>query len=90
MLSQAHVTDRIQSLYKLSARKYKLHEDQQMRQAKLNASKMFNSTLPVHCNSHKQRKIRPAWVLHRDSLHNIDNPMQAIQFVMDNLHISPK
>lgn len=90
MLSQPRVKERIQSLYNLSARKYQLQENQQMRQAKLNASKMFNSTLPIRGTAHKPRKIRPAWVLHRDSLHNIDNPMQAINFVMDNLHIRPK
>lgn len=90
MLSQPRVKERIQSLYNLSARKYQLQENQQMRQAKLNASKMFNSTLPIRGTPHKPRKIRPAWVLHRDSLHNIDNPMQAINFVMDNLHIRPK
>lgn len=90
MLSQPRVKERIQSLYNLSARKYQLQENQQMRQAKLNASKMFNSTLPIRGTPHKPRKIRPAWALHRDSLHNIDNPMQAINFVMDNLHIRPK
>ncbi|XP_061184440.1 abnormal spindle-like microcephaly-associated protein homolog [Saccostrea echinata] len=87
ILSQPRVTERLQSLYKLTARKYKLHENQQMRQAKLNASKVFNYSLPIRATPHKLPKIRPDWVLHRGSLHNIDNPMQAITFVMDSLCI---
>ncbi|XP_062607577.1 abnormal spindle-like microcephaly-associated protein homolog [Saccostrea cucullata] len=87
ILSQPRVTERLQSLYKLTARKYKLHENQQMRQAKLNASKAMNYTLPIRATPHKLPKIRPDWVLHRGSLHNIDNPMQAISVVIDSLHI---
>jgi hypothetical protein len=90
MISQPRVVERIQSLYYLTARKYKLQENQQIQQAKLNASKSFNFTLPIRNTPRKLHKIRPEWVLHRESQHNINSPMQAINFVMEGLHIKPK
>ncbi|KAK3088174.1 hypothetical protein FSP39_015668 [Pinctada imbricata] len=82
--------DKIQSLHVLVSRKNKVNETRQLRQARQLAAKSFNCTLPVHVPVKKVHKIRPDWVLQRDKMHEIDNPMQAINFVMDNYNITPK
>ncbi|XP_050415465.2 abnormal spindle-like microcephaly-associated protein homolog [Patella vulgata] len=89
IMSNRSFTDKLRSLYALTARKHKLQEGRNLVKAKMNASKSFNRTLPLSTPA-KKRKVRPDWLLNRDSIREIDDPMRAIKFVMDNLNLAPK
>ncbi|ESO92879.1 hypothetical protein LOTGIDRAFT_232956 [Lottia gigantea] len=89
IVSNRNYTDKIKSMYALTARKHKLEEGRNLVKAKIAASRTFNSTLPLSTPA-KKRRIRPDWILNRDSIHEIENPMRAIKFVMDNLGLAPK
>lgn len=90
ILTDKKVVGKLQSLYTLTARKHKITETRMIRQAKISAAKSFNATLPILASQKKQHRIHPAWVLQRNQMRHIEDPLQAIKFVLDNYHLSPK
>ncbi|XP_041377587.1 abnormal spindle-like microcephaly-associated protein homolog [Gigantopelta aegis] len=87
--SQSKVVEKIQTIHFLTLRKHSIDEEQRVRRAKLAAQKTFNCTLPLPTPS-KQRLIRPEWALRRNSFEGIQDPLMAINFVMENLILKPK
>lgn len=84
------LSEKLRSIHCLTARKHKIDESRQLRQARLLAAKSFNSSLPVHLPQKKQHKIRPDWVLHKDKMKEIQDPLTAVNFVMDSFQLKPK
>ncbi|XP_005095167.1 abnormal spindle-like microcephaly-associated protein homolog [Aplysia californica] len=89
ILNQAHLIERLQSIHSLTLRKLKVSRTHKATQAKMAAMKSFNCTMPVATPT-KRRRIRPQWVLAKDTMHEFDDPLTSISFVMDVLHIGPK
>ncbi|XP_059177929.1 abnormal spindle-like microcephaly-associated protein homolog isoform X2 [Physella acuta] len=91
IMQHPHIVERLQSVHALTLRKQRANQTRQVTKAKLAAMKSCNYTLPVMtpCKS-KRRKIQPAWVLSRDNIKDFEDPLAAVTFVMDVLHIGPK
>ncbi|XP_062919928.1 abnormal spindle-like microcephaly-associated protein [Mobula hypostoma] len=81
--------DRIRNVYKLTARKHKMDADRvnvkQRMQAPLNGSLYIPAT-PVRTRA--VSKLKPDWVLRRDNVKEVVDPLKAIQLVVDTLGIS--
>ncbi|XP_072919609.1 abnormal spindle-like microcephaly-associated protein [Hemitrygon akajei] len=81
--------DRIRNVYKLTARKHKMDADRinvkQRMQTPLNGSLYIPAT-PVRTRA--VSKLKPDWVLRRDNVKEVVDPLKAIQLVMDTLGIS--
>uniref|UniRef100_H9GF64 Assembly factor for spindle microtubules n=1 Tax=Anolis carolinensis TaxID=28377 RepID=H9GF64_ANOCA len=80
------VLARLQSLYRLIARKHQMDAQRNLARQKAAA---YNG----HCSepvipSRKKVVLRPAWILRKDNFQEIVDPLQAIKMVMDNLGIS--
>ncbi|XP_067661837.1 abnormal spindle-like microcephaly-associated protein homolog [Haliotis asinina] len=89
ILQQTKLMEKIRSIQSLVARKNKVDERHKLVKARMAASRSFNSTLPLPTPV-KRRRIRPEWTLKRDSLHALSEPLPAINFVLENLHLSAK
>lgn len=99
---QPRITDKLRSIYSLTQRKHKIDEKRAVTKSKMDASRSFlnlssasfiggNGGFGLHQGACRTTaRLRPAWVVRRDSMNEIDDPMQAIGFVMANLHLSPK
>ncbi|XP_012505908.1 PREDICTED: abnormal spindle-like microcephaly-associated protein isoform X1 [Propithecus coquereli] len=83
--SRSKVVDRIYSLYKLTARKHKMNNERMLYKQKNSVSIPFFPETPVRTRT--VSRLKPDWVLRRDSIEEITNPLQAIQMVMDTLGI---
>ncbi|XP_032173638.1 abnormal spindle-like microcephaly-associated protein isoform X3 [Mustela erminea] len=85
--SRSKVVDRIYSLYKLTARKHKMNTERLLYKQKMNSSisTPFIPETPVRTRI--VSRLKPYWVLRRDKMEEITNPLQAIQMVMDTLGI---
>ncbi|XP_029791259.1 abnormal spindle-like microcephaly-associated protein [Suricata suricatta] len=85
--SRSKVVDRIYSLYKLTARKHKMNTERILHNQKKNSSisTPFIPETPVRTKI--VSRLKPVWVLRRDNMEEITNPLQAIQMVMDTLGI---
>ncbi|XP_032734078.1 abnormal spindle-like microcephaly-associated protein isoform X3 [Lontra canadensis] len=85
--SRSKVVDRIYSLYKLTARKHKMNTERLLYKQKINSSisTPFIPETPVRTRI--VSRLKPDWVLRRDKMEEITNPLQAIQMVMDTLGI---
>ncbi|XP_045838379.1 abnormal spindle-like microcephaly-associated protein isoform X2 [Meles meles] len=85
--SRSKVVDRIYSLYKLTARKHKMNTERLLYKQKMNSSisTPFIPETPVRTRI--VSRLKPDWVLRRDKMEEITNPLQAIQMVMDTLGI---
>nr|XP_016852621.1 PREDICTED: abnormal spindle-like microcephaly-associated protein [Anolis carolinensis] len=84
--SNPRVLARLQSLYRLIARKHQMDAQRNLARQKAAA---YNG----HCSepvipSRKKVVLRPAWILRKDNFQEIVDPLQAIKMVMDNLGIS--
>ncbi|KAM4738484.1 abnormal spindle-like microcephaly-associated protein isoform 2-T2 [Anableps anableps] len=80
--------DRIRSIYRLTARKHKMDEERSITRQKINAS--INGSFFVPPTPRKSRpppKFAPDWVLRRDKLKDIVDPLRAIQMVAETLSI---
>ncbi len=88
--SLPRVTDRIQSIHKVVSRKHNMEEKRQLAKSKMAMSHTFCGSLPGVGRPHKSQDIRPEWVLRRNSIHVIEDPMKAISFVMNCLHLISK
>ncbi|OWF49690.1 abnormal spindle-like microcephaly-associated protein homolog [Mizuhopecten yessoensis] len=90
ILNDKKVTSKLLSIYTLTARKHKITEARLIRQAKISAAKSFNATLPILPSQRRQHRIHPDWVLQRNKMRHIEDPLQAIKFVLDNFQLTPK
>uniref|UniRef100_A0A3Q1B278 Calponin-homology (CH) domain-containing protein n=1 Tax=Amphiprion ocellaris TaxID=80972 RepID=A0A3Q1B278_AMPOC len=82
------VLDRIRSIYRLTARKHKMDAERTIIKQKINAS--INGSFFVSATPRKSRpapKFAPDWVLRKDKLKDIVDPLRAIQVVADTLSI---
>ncbi|KAM3876201.1 abnormal spindle-like microcephaly-associated protein [Diretmus argenteus] len=80
--------DRICSIYRLTARKHKMDEERTIIKQKMNAS--INRSFLVHTTPRKSRpvpKFAPDWVLRKDKLKDIVDPLRAIQMVAGTFSI---
>uniref|UniRef100_UPI0037E7984D abnormal spindle-like microcephaly-associated protein n=1 Tax=Semicossyphus pulcher TaxID=241346 RepID=UPI0037E7984D len=82
------VLDRIRSIYRLTARKHKMDAERTVIKQKMNAS--INGSFYVQATPRKSRpapKFAPDWVLRKDKLKDIVDPLRAIQMVANTLAI---
>ncbi|NXI95714.1 ASPM protein, partial [Psophia crepitans] len=79
----------IQSLYKLTARKHKMDAERTLVKQKTNTLLSGTSFIPVTPLRIKTvSRIKPDWVLRKDNMQEIVDPLQAILMVMDTLGIA--
>ncbi|XP_035032890.2 abnormal spindle-like microcephaly-associated protein [Hippoglossus stenolepis] len=82
------VLDRIRSIYRLTARKHKMDAERTVTKQKMNAS--VNGSFFVPATPRKSKpapKFAPDWVLRKDKLKDIADPLRAIHMVADALSI---
>ncbi|XP_040319468.1 abnormal spindle-like microcephaly-associated protein isoform X3 [Herpailurus yagouaroundi] len=85
--SRSKVVDRIYSLYKLTARKHKMNTERILYTQKKNSSISIPFIPETPLRTRIVSRLKPDWVLRRDNMEEITNPLQAIQMVMDTLGI---
>ncbi|NXM35060.1 ASPM protein, partial [Oxyruncus cristatus] len=79
----------IQSLYKLTARKHRMDAERTLVKQKTNPALGGSCSVPVTPLRIKTvSKIKPDWVLRKDNIGEIVDPLQAILMVMDTLGIA--
>ncbi|XP_028818090.1 abnormal spindle-like microcephaly-associated protein homolog [Denticeps clupeoides] len=82
--------DRLCSIYRLTARKYKMDAERTVTKQKMNAS--LNGSFFTQATPRKQKpvpKFAPDWVLRRDKMKDIVDPLRAIQMLADALGVVP-
>ncbi|KAL6108354.1 aspm [Pungitius sinensis] len=82
------VLDRLHSIYRLTARKHKMDAERSIMKQKMNAS--INGSFFVQATPRKSRpvpKFAPDWVLRKDKLKDIVDPLRAIEMVANTLGI---
>ncbi|KFO28611.1 Abnormal spindle-like microcephaly-associated protein like protein, partial [Fukomys damarensis] len=85
--SRSKVVDRIYSLYKLTARKHKVSTDRIFYKQKKNPSVGIPCTAEKPGRTRIVSRLKPDWILRRDNIEEVTNPLQAIQMVMDTVGI---
>ncbi|XP_064129529.1 abnormal spindle-like microcephaly-associated protein isoform X4 [Loxodonta africana] len=85
--SRPKVVARIYSLYKLTARTHKMNTERILYKQKKNSSVSIPFIPKTPVRSSTVSRLRPDWVLRRDNLEEITDPLKAIQMVMDTLGI---
>ncbi|XP_007481074.2 abnormal spindle-like microcephaly-associated protein isoform X4 [Monodelphis domestica] len=85
--SRPKVVNRICSLYKLTARKHKMCTERIITKQKMNATNGHFFIPPTPVRTKIVSRLKPDWVLRKDNMQEIVNPLQAIQMVMDTLGI---
>ncbi|XP_068055675.1 abnormal spindle-like microcephaly-associated protein isoform X6 [Anomalospiza imberbis] len=76
----------IQSLYKLTARKHRMDAERTLVKQKTNTALGGSSSVPVTPLRIKTvSRIKPDWVLRKDNMQEVVDPLQAILMVMDTL-----
>ncbi|XP_074240421.1 abnormal spindle-like microcephaly-associated protein isoform X1 [Saimiri boliviensis] len=85
--SRSKVVDRIYSLYKLTAYKHKVNTERLHYKQKKDSSTSIPFIPETPVRTRIVSRLKPDWVLRRDNLEEITNPLQAIQMVMDTLGI---
>ncbi|XP_044528741.1 abnormal spindle-like microcephaly-associated protein [Gracilinanus agilis] len=85
--SRPKVVNRICSLYKLTARKHKMCTERMITKQKMNATNGNFFIPPTPVRTKIVSRLKPDWVLRKDNMQEIVNPLQAIQMVMDTLGI---
>ncbi|NXX69982.1 ASPM protein, partial [Spizella passerina] len=79
----------IQSLYKLTARKHRMDAERTLVKHKTNPAFAGSSSVPVTPLRIKTvSRIKPDWVLRKDNMQEVVDPLQAIVMVMDTLGIA--
>ncbi|KAJ4943359.1 hypothetical protein JOQ06_005862 [Pogonophryne albipinna] len=82
------VLDRLRSIYRLTARKHKMDAERTVTKQKMNAS--INGSFFFPATPRKSRpvpKFAPDWVLRKDKLQDIVDPLRAIQMLAHTLSI---
>ncbi|XP_033052822.1 abnormal spindle-like microcephaly-associated protein isoform X2 [Trachypithecus francoisi] len=85
--SRSKVVDRIYSLYKLTAHKHKMNTERILHKQKKYSSISIPFIPETPVRTRIVSRLKPDWVLRRDNMEEITNPLQAIQMVMDTLGI---
>ncbi|XP_059947440.1 abnormal spindle-like microcephaly-associated protein isoform X3 [Mesoplodon densirostris] len=85
--SRSKVVDRIYSLYKLTAHKHKVNTERILCEQKKKSSMSLSFIPETPVRTRMVSRLKPDWVLRRDNLEEIMNPLKAIQMVMDTLGI---
>uniref|UniRef100_A0A8C6B145 Abnormal spindle-like microcephaly-associated protein homolog n=1 Tax=Monodon monoceros TaxID=40151 RepID=A0A8C6B145_MONMO len=85
--SRSKVVDRIYSLYKLTAHKHKVNTERILCKRKKKSSMSISFIPETPVRTRMVSRLKPDWVLRRDNLEEIMNPLKAIQMVMDTLGI---
>ncbi|XP_034979449.1 abnormal spindle-like microcephaly-associated protein [Zootoca vivipara] len=83
----SRVVTHLQSLFKLTARKHQMDARRMLAKQKLTAYKNGHFSDPVTPLRTIVSRQRPEWVLRKDNIREIVDPLQAIQMVMDVLQI---
>ncbi|NWI45167.1 ASPM protein, partial [Picathartes gymnocephalus] len=79
----------IQSLYKLTARKHRMDAERTLVKQKTNTALGGSSSVPVTPLRIKTvSRIKPEWVLRKDNMQEVVDPLQAIVMLMDTLGIA--
>uniref|UniRef100_A0A8C2A7X9 Abnormal spindle microtubule assembly n=1 Tax=Cyprinus carpio TaxID=7962 RepID=A0A8C2A7X9_CYPCA len=84
------VSDRIRSIYRLTLRKYKMDAERNKVKQKMNTS--LNGSFLLQATPRKSKPVArfdPDWVLRRDKLKDIVDPLRAIQMLANALAIMP-
>ncbi|XP_006892180.1 PREDICTED: abnormal spindle-like microcephaly-associated protein homolog [Elephantulus edwardii] len=84
---RSKVVDRIYNIYKLTAHKHKMNAERILYKQKKNSSTNIPFIPETPVRTRVVSRLKPDWLLRRDSLEEITNPLQAIQMVMDTLGI---
>ncbi|XP_052395479.1 abnormal spindle-like microcephaly-associated protein isoform X1 [Carassius gibelio] len=82
--------DRIRSIYRLTLRKYKMDAERNKVRQKMNTS--LNGSFLLQATPRKSKPVArfaPDWVLRRDKLKDIVDPLRAIQMLANALAIVP-
>ncbi|XP_032383005.1 abnormal spindle-like microcephaly-associated protein homolog [Etheostoma spectabile] len=80
--------DRIRSIYHLTARKNKMDAERTVMKQKVNASVNGSFAVPATpCKSRPVPKFAPEWVLRKNTLRDIVDPLRAITLVANTLSI---
>ncbi|NXL31090.1 ASPM protein, partial [Glaucidium brasilianum] len=89
ILSLPRTVNCIQSLYKFTARKHKMDAERTLVKQKTSTFLSRTSFVPVTPLRIKTvSRIKPDWVLRKDNMQEIVDPLQAILMVMDTLGIA--
>ncbi|XP_065698750.2 abnormal spindle-like microcephaly-associated protein isoform X2 [Patagioenas fasciata] len=78
----------IQSIYKLTARKHKMDAERTLVKQKTNTLSGTSSVPVTPLRIKTVSRIKPDWVLRRDNMQEVVDPLQAILMVMDTLGIA--
>ncbi|NXO86157.1 ASPM protein, partial [Sitta europaea] len=79
----------IQSLYKLTARKHRMDAERTLVKQKTNTALGGGSSVPkTPLRIKTVSRIKPDWVLRKDNMQEVVDPLQAIVMVMDTLGIA--
>uniref|UniRef100_A0A8C0VLB9 Assembly factor for spindle microtubules n=1 Tax=Cyanistes caeruleus TaxID=156563 RepID=A0A8C0VLB9_CYACU len=79
----------IQSLFKLTARKHRMDAERTLMKQKTSTALGGSCSVPVTPLRIKTvSRIKPDWVLRRDNMQEVVDPLQAIVMVMDTLGIA--
>uniref|UniRef100_A0A8C3IZF6 Calponin-homology (CH) domain-containing protein n=1 Tax=Chrysemys picta bellii TaxID=8478 RepID=A0A8C3IZF6_CHRPI len=84
--STSRAASRIHSLYRLTARKHKMDAERTLSKHKMHTSMNGSFFVPVTpVRTKVVSRIKPDWVLRKDNMQEIVDPLQAIRMVMDTL-----
>ncbi|XP_069581276.1 abnormal spindle-like microcephaly-associated protein [Brachyistius frenatus] len=89
VMKRPKILDRIRSIYRLTARKHKMDAERTIVKQKMSAS--INGSFFVAATPRKSRpapKFAPDWVLRKDKLKDIVDPLRAIHMVADTLSVA--
>ena len=92
ILAHPPMLDTLQSIYSLTLRKHKASQSRQTTKTKMATYKSLNCTMPAMTATTpaKKKRVRPQWVLARNTIQDFDDSLTAINFVMNVLHVGPK
>ncbi|XP_066453294.1 abnormal spindle-like microcephaly-associated protein isoform X2 [Eleutherodactylus coqui] len=84
------VIDRICSIYKLTARKHRMDAARNIRQQLMNSSHCIGniSAQATPVRTRIVSRIKPDWVLRKDNMREVVDPLKAVQMVMLTLGMS--
>jgi len=84
-MSRKTIVDRLRSVHALTLRKHGL--DQKRLSSKM---KTAGSVVSLAPSVQVHHRIRPAWMMRRDTVHGFDNAVPAVSFMMSSLQLQPK
>lgn len=87
VMEDKKLVEKLQGIYTLTARKHQLDAKQKVTRERLSIA---NQSIYVTRSTTRKAKVKPDWLLHRDSMQEIDNPLMAISFVKMSLGLMVK